>query len=95
VTDVLSCQEPPPLLVLLAVSSPIPIIFKELQQYFNTTKGKNLILTLTNNQPLPVNSPPVKAYSSSATGFFFPKLKISASVLSASFMIHPHGDTLG
>jgi len=53
VADALSRQESPPLLVLLVVSSPIPIIFKELQQYFNTKEGKNLILSLTSNEPLP------------------------------------------
>jgi len=53
VVDALSCQEPPTLLVLLVVSSPIPTIFKELQQFFTTIEGTNLIRSFTNNQPLP------------------------------------------
>jgi len=43
VADALSRQEPPTLLVLLVVSSPIRTIFKELQQFFTTTEGTNLL----------------------------------------------------
>ena len=54
VVDSLSRQEPLPLLLLLAISSPIPTIFKELQLYFTTTEGHNLILLHFCNQSLPI-----------------------------------------